>query len=80
MTLFGLDVTTGLKNIGRVKKMKTIKDLFALCESLKYSQGFYGRLLEQLNALTDEDYAIFDKTIQDANLETDLDLILWLEE
>ena len=59
--------------------MMTIKDLFDLCEQLKYSQGFYGRLLRQLNEMCEEDLHELDLQIQNANLQTSLDLILWLE-
>ena len=59
--------------------MMTIKDLFDLCEQLKYSQGFYGRLLAQLNEMCEEDLHELDLQIQNANLQTSLDLILWLE-
>lgn len=59
--------------------MMTIKDLFDLCETMKYSQGFYGRLLRQLNEMDDIELADLNTVIQSANLQTPLDLILWLE-
>ena len=60
-------------------KMMTINDLFDLCEQLKYSQGFYGRLLRNLNEMSEDDLHELDLQIQNANLQTSLDLILWLE-
>ena len=57
----------------------TINDLFELCEQLRYSQGFYGRLLHQLNEMCEDDLHELDLQIQNANLQTSLDLILWLE-
>ena len=57
----------------------TLKDLFDLCEQLQYSQGFYGRLLRQLNNADEEQLHELDIAIQNANLQTSLDLILWLE-
>ena len=57
----------------------TIKDLFDLCEELRFSQGFYGRLLNELNELDEFQLHELDLQIQNANLQTSLDLILWLE-
>lgn len=59
--------------------MMTIKDLFELCEELRFSQGFYGRLLNTLNELDEFQLHELDLQIQNANLQTSLDLILWLE-
>lgn len=59
--------------------MMTIKDLFDLCEELRFSQGFYGRLLNTLNELDEFQLHELDLQIQNANLQTSLDLILWLE-
>ena len=59
--------------------MMTIKDLFELCEELSFSQGFYGRLLRQLNEMSEQDLHELDLQIKNANLQTSLDLILWLE-
>lgn len=56
-----------------------LNDLFELCHTLAPSQGFYGRLLHQLNAMDDEQLREVDIAIRDANLQTSLDLILWLE-
>lgn len=57
----------------------TIKDLFNLCETMQYSQGFYGRLLRQLNDMDEFQLHELDVEIRNANLQTSLDLILWLE-
>lgn len=59
--------------------MMTINDLFELCEELRFSQGFYGRLLNTLNEMSEQDLHELDLQIQNANLQTSLDLILWLE-
>lgn len=59
--------------------MMTIQDLFDLCNELKYSQGFYGRLLRELEEMDEEQLLDLDIMIRDANLQTSLDLILWLE-
>ena len=57
----------------------TINDLFELCQTLAQSQGFYGRLLRQLNEMCEDDLHELDLQIKNANLQTSLDLILWLE-
>lgn len=57
----------------------TINDLFDLCKSLAQSQGFYGRLLCELNEMCEDDLHELDTVIRAANLQTSLDLILWLE-
>lgn len=59
--------------------MMTIKDLFELCNELSRSQGFYGRLLNALNELDEFQLHELDLQIKNANLQTSLDLILWLE-
>lgn len=59
--------------------MMTIKDLFDLCNELSRSQGFYGRLLNTLNELDEFQLHELDLQIKNANLQTSLDLILWLE-
>lgn len=59
--------------------MMTIKDLFDLCNELSRSQGFYGRLLNALNELDEFQLHDLDLQIKNANLQTSLDLILWLE-
>ena len=57
----------------------TINDLFDLCNTLKYSQGFYGRLLRELEQMDELRLHELDLQIRQANLQTSLDLILWLE-
>lgn len=59
--------------------MMTIEDLFELCNELSRSQGFYGRLLRQLEEMDATQLLDLDIAIRNANLQTSLDLILWLE-
>lgn len=59
--------------------MLGFKDLYELCESLSHSQGFYGRLLANLQELNEEEIAELDEQIKAQNLNTELDLIFWLE-
>lgn len=51
----------------------------SIIESLSHSQGFYGRLLEQIEDFTDEQKVDFEEMLKENNVETDLDLIFMLE-
>lgn len=56
-----------------------LNDLIDLCNKFKYSQGFYGRLLRDIEEMSEQEQADLDYMIQSANLETELDLIMWVE-
>lgn len=56
-----------------------VNDLIRLCEDLARSQGFYGRLLEDLYTMSDEELNAIDEAMKSADLQSDLDIILWLE-
>lgn len=59
--------------------MLGFEDLYELCAKLSHSQGFYGRLLADLQELNEEEIAELDERIKSQKLETELDLIYWLE-
>lgn len=61
--------------------MKLVNQLFRLCENLSKSQGFYGRLLEELHEKTDDELIDINKLMEEelGTAPTDLDIILWLE-
>lgn len=59
--------------------MLGFKDLYNLCAELSHSQGFYGRMLANLQELNEEQIAELDKEIKSHNFRNDLDLIYWLE-
>ena len=59
--------------------MLGFEDLYELCAELSHSQGFYGRLLANLQELNEEEIAELDEHIKAQNLKTKLDLIYWLE-
>jgi hypothetical protein len=61
--------------------MKLVNQLFELAKSLSNSQGFYGRLLEQLQEMNEDDlYDMENQMEQSLGLNpSDLDIILWLE-
>lgn len=54
-----------------------VLDLIALCKQL--SQGFYGRLLRQLQEADDNTLNEIDETMRKHNFKDTLDIILWLE-
>ena len=56
-----------------------VDDLIKLCKKLAPSQGFYERLLEELENMDEQDLSDIDSAMQSANLKDDLDIILWLE-
>lgn len=59
--------------------MLGFKDLYNLCAELSHSQGFYGRLLADLQELDEDEIAELDERIKEQNFTNELDLILWLE-
>jgi hypothetical protein len=56
-----------------------VKDLFALCRKLAPSQGFYGRLLAQLEEMDENDLDLVEQDMKEANLKDEVDIIMWLE-
>ena len=56
-----------------------VDDLIKLCKKLAPSQGFYGRLLEKLENMDEQELSDIDSAMQSANLKDDLDIVLWLE-
>ena len=56
-----------------------VDDLIKLCKKLAPSQGFYGRLLEKLENMDEQDLLDIDSAMQSANLQDELDIIMWLE-
>ena len=59
--------------------MMRVNDLIELCKKLAGSQGFYGRLLRDLNEMDEDALAEIDEAMQGANLSDELDIIMWLE-
>ena len=56
-----------------------VDDLIKLCKKLAPSQGFYGRLLKKLENMDEGELADLDYSIQEANLQDEIDMIMWLE-
>lgn len=61
--------------------MELVNKLFKLCETLQYSQGFYGRLLENLYNTDDDALIALNEQMREqlGDNPSDLDIILWLE-
>lgn len=61
--------------------MELVYKLFTLAQSLAKSQGFYGRLLEQLQKMDIPSLENLENVMeQEIGLQaTDIDIILWLE-
>ena len=55
------------------------KELYNLCDELRFSQGFYGRLFRQLQEMSDEDRDELNTIMLAQNFKDTLDIILWLE-
>lgn len=56
-----------------------VDDLIKLCKKLAPSQGFYGRLLKQLEEMDEQELSDIDTVMQGLNLKDELDIIMWLE-
>ena len=46
---------------------------------LKNSQGFYSRLLRDINLMEQETFSLFRKNLLKQNFNNTLDVVLWLE-
>lgn len=55
------------------------KDLYDLCDELRFSQGFYSRLFRQLQEMSDEEKDELNAIMLAQNFKDKLDIILWLE-
>lgn len=56
-----------------------LDDLESLASTLAQSQGFYGRLLENLHEMDTEQRQQLNNTIKKQRFTTSLDMILWIE-
>lgn len=65
------------------RKLLSVEAVMSAIESLSHSQGFYGRLLEQLNEAKESDEEKFNsdmkKFIEDNTICDTLDLVLAIE-
>ena len=65
-----------------VKKAMNIEEVVNVIEMLADSQGFYGRLLEEILYIEENDplkYEIFKTVIEKQELETPVDVVMFFE-
>ena len=49
------------------------------CKDLAYSQGFYGRLLDQIDSVDEETREAFLSDLESRNFRDAVDLVMWIE-
>lgn len=65
-----------------VKKAMDIEEVVDVIEMLSYSQGFYGRLLEEILYIEENDpvkYEVFKTVIEKQGFESPVDVALFFE-
>lgn len=65
-----------------VKKAMNIEEVVDVIEMLSYSQGFYGRLLEEILYIEENDpvkYEVFKTVIEKQEFESPVDVVLFFE-
>ena len=55
------------------------EQILATFRSLATSQGFYGRLLEQIYSVDEETREAFLSNLESRNFRDDVDLVTWIE-
>lgn len=55
------------------------EDVIAIIRELSYSQGFYGRLLRDINELSKEELRDFAIEIESENFTSALDVVMYFE-
>ena len=55
------------------------EDVIAIIRELSYSQGFYGRLLRDINELSKEELHDFAIEIESENFTSALDVVMYFE-
>lgn len=64
----------------QINKNPTIQIFADTIVSLSKSQGFYSRLLRDINNMSEEDFDDLTATLNNVTLKTPLDVILYLEQ
>lgn len=65
-----------------VKKAMDIEEVVDVIEMLSYSQGFYGRLLEEIFYIEENDpvkYEVFKTVIEKQEFKDPVDVVLFFE-
>lgn len=70
--------------MSNIQKLATAKNqnrrLFAdTVNTLRNSQGFYSRLFQTINQLSDEAYQELTRLLDKQNFKDSVDVVLWLE-
>ena len=66
-----------------VKKAMDIEEVVDVIEMLSYSQGFYGRLLEEILYIEENEpqkYSVFKEIIEKQEFEDPVDVVLFFEQ
>ena len=66
-----------------VKKAMNIEEVVDVIEMLSYSQGFYGRLLEEILYIEENEpnkYEVFKEIIEKQEFENPVDVVLFFEQ
>lgn len=58
---------------------KNTKLFYVIVNRLSGYQGFYGRLIRDINEMEPDEFEEYKQEISEHNFDTDLDVILWLE-
>ena len=61
------------------EKFMSFKKALEIVRELSYSQGFYGRLLRNMQEITEEERQEFEEDLAFNKVKTDLDLIFYFE-
>ena len=65
--------------INIVNEGMKMDEILGLIKSLSKSQGFYGRLLRDIEELSSEDYDRLAKELEGQNFQDDLDVVFYFE-
>lgn len=60
-------------------KVFTVDDVVGVIKSLSNSKGFYGRLLEQIENMNENEFSIFKNEVERLKFTDALDVVMWLE-
>ena len=62
-----------------MEKYLSLEDVIRLITTLSHSQGFYGRLLRDINEMDEEGIEKLRKVIKEKKFKDNIEFILWIE-
>lgn len=62
-----------------MEKYLSLEDVIRLITTLSHSQGFYGRLLRDINEMDEEGIEKLRKVIEEKKFKDNIEFILWIE-